>query len=128
MHQRHAEANAALRKATNGYHQVLQVAAEPVQFAHVKDATLLSSVKAAENSAAREFKDWCFAERKSQAAKLKARIQEFEIHFQTAGGGRGDRPGIPLQRDCACLLQRTELMGLGPLRIASIGTREWVIL
>jgi hypothetical protein len=47
-------------------------------------ATLLSSVKAAENSAAREFKDWCFAERKSQAAKLKARIQAFEVHFQTA--------------------------------------------
>jgi TnpA family transposase len=47
-------------------------------------ATLLSSVKAAENSAAREFKDWCFAERKSQAAKLKARVQAFEVHFQTA--------------------------------------------
>ena len=47
-------------------------------------ATLLSSVKAAENAAAREFKDWCDAERKSQAAKLKARIQAFEVHFQTA--------------------------------------------
>jgi TnpA family transposase len=47
-------------------------------------ATLLSSVKTAENSAAREFKDWCFAERKSQAAKLKARIQAFEVHFKTA--------------------------------------------
>src|SRR3546814_4901792 len=47
-------------------------------------ATLLSSVKAAENTAAREHKDWCFAERKSQAAKLKARIAAFEAHFKTA--------------------------------------------
>ena len=47
-------------------------------------ATLLSSVKAAENAATREFKDWCYAERKSQATKLKARIQAFEIHFQSA--------------------------------------------
>jgi TnpA family transposase len=46
-------------------------------------ATLLSSVKAAENAATREFKDWCFAERKSQAAKLKTQIQAFEAHFQT---------------------------------------------
>lgn len=47
-------------------------------------ATLLSSVKAAENTAAREHKDWCYAERKSQAAKLKARIAAFEAHFKTA--------------------------------------------
>lgn len=47
-------------------------------------ATLLSSVKAAENAATREFKDWCYAERKSQATKLKARIQAFEVHFQSA--------------------------------------------
>jgi hypothetical protein len=47
-------------------------------------ATLLSAVKAAENAATREFKDWCYAERKSQATKLKARIQAFEIHFQSA--------------------------------------------
>lgn len=38
-------------------------------------ATLLSSVKAAENAATREFRDWCYAERKSQATKLKTRIQ-----------------------------------------------------
>src|SRR3546814_8788496 len=44
-------------------------------------ATLLSSVKAAENTAAREHKDWCYAERKSQAAKLKARIAAFEAHL-----------------------------------------------
>ncbi len=47
-------------------------------------ATLLSSVKAAENTAAREHKDWCYAERKSQAAKLTARIAAFETHFETA--------------------------------------------
>ena len=47
-------------------------------------ATLLSSVKAAENTAAREHKDWCYAERKSQAAKLKARIEAFEAHLETA--------------------------------------------
>ena len=47
-------------------------------------ATLLSSVKAAENTATREHKDWCYAERKSQAAKLKARIAAFEAHFETA--------------------------------------------
>jgi hypothetical protein len=38
-------------------------------------ATLLSSVKAAENAATREFSDSCYAERKSQATKLKTRIQ-----------------------------------------------------
>ena len=47
-------------------------------------ATLLSSVKVAENTAAREHKDWCYAERKSQAAKLKARIAAFEAHFKMA--------------------------------------------
>jgi hypothetical protein len=47
-------------------------------------STLLSSVQAAENTAAREHKDWCYAERKSQAVKLKARIAAFEAHFATA--------------------------------------------
>ena len=47
-------------------------------------ATLLSSVKAAENAATREFKDWCYAERKSQTTTLKTRIQAFEVHFQSA--------------------------------------------
>lgn len=47
-------------------------------------ATLLSSVKATETAATREFKDWCYVERKSQAAKLRAQIQAFEDHFQSA--------------------------------------------
>ena len=47
-------------------------------------ATLLSSVKATESAATREFKDWCYVERKSQAAKLRARIQAFEDHFRSA--------------------------------------------
>lgn len=49
-------------------------------------ATLLNSVKAAQNIASREHKDWCYAERKSQAAKLQARIEAFEAHFKAAMG------------------------------------------
>jgi len=33
------ETNTALRKATNGRHQMLQITAEPVQFPHVEDIT-----------------------------------------------------------------------------------------
>lgn len=47
-------------------------------------ATLLSSVKATESAATREFKDWCYVERKSQAAKLRAQIQAFQDHFKSA--------------------------------------------
>ncbi len=47
-------------------------------------ATLLNSVKATEAAATREFKDWCYVERKSQAAKLRAQITAFEDHFQSA--------------------------------------------
>lgn len=47
-------------------------------------ATLLNSVKATEAAASREFKDWCYVERKSQAAKLRAQITAFEDHFQSA--------------------------------------------
>lgn len=49
-------------------------------------ATLLTSVKAAENTASREHKEWCYAERKSQASKLQARIEAFEAHFKSAMG------------------------------------------
>ncbi|KZL18395.1 hypothetical protein PsAD2_02619 [Pseudovibrio axinellae] len=47
-------------------------------------ATLLSSVKTTETAATREFKDWCYVERKSQAAKLRAQIQAFQDHFKSA--------------------------------------------
>lgn len=47
-------------------------------------ATLLNTVKAAENAATREFKEWSFQERKSQVSNLKARIQAFEVHYQSA--------------------------------------------
>ena len=76
-----------LRRRQTSDRQMHLIAFVAYQYYNLQDnlvATLLNSVKAAENSAAREFKDWCFAERKSQAAKLKARIQAFEIHFQTA--------------------------------------------
>ena len=76
-----------VRRRKTSDRQMHLIAFVAYQYYNLQDnlvATLLSSVKAAENSAAREFKDWCFAERKSQAAKLKARIQAFEVHFQTA--------------------------------------------
>jgi TnpA family transposase len=76
-----------VRRRKTSDRQMHLIAFIAYQYYNLQDnlvATLLSSVKAAENSAAREFKDWCFAERKSQAAKLKARIQAFEVHFQTA--------------------------------------------
>ena len=73
------------RKAADRYLHLIAFVAH--QYYTLQDnliATLLSSVKAAENTAAREHKDWCYAERKSQAAKLKARIEAFEVHFKTA--------------------------------------------
>jgi len=76
-----------LRRRQTSDRQMHLIAFVAYQYYNLQDnlvATLLNSVKAAENSAAREFKDWCFAERKSQAAKLKVQIQAFEIHFQTA--------------------------------------------
>jgi TnpA family transposase/signal recognition particle subunit SEC65 len=76
-----------LRRRKTADRQMHLIAFVVYQYYNLQDnlvATLLNAVKAAENSATREFKDWCFAERKSQAAKLQARIQAFEAHFQTA--------------------------------------------
>lgn len=47
-------------------------------------ATLLNSVKATETAVTRDFKDWCYSERKSHAAKLRSQIEAFEDHFQSA--------------------------------------------
>jgi len=76
-----------LRRRKTSDRQLHLISFVAYQYYNLQDnlvATLLNSVKAAENSAAREFKDWCFAERKSQAARLRTRIQAFEAHFQTA--------------------------------------------
>jgi TnpA family transposase len=73
------------RKAADRYLHLIAFVA--FQFYTLQDnlvATLLTSVKAAQNTASREHKDWCYSERKSQAAKLQARIEAFESHFQGA--------------------------------------------
>lgn len=49
-------------------------------------ATILNSVRGVEAAVTREHKEWCYSERKSQAAKLKAQIEDFEDHFRTAMG------------------------------------------
>ena len=75
------------RKDTDRYLHLIAFVA--YQFYTLQDnlvATLLNSVKAAENTASREHKDWCYAERKSLASKLQARIEAFEDHFKTAMG------------------------------------------
>lgn len=73
------------RKAADHYLHLIAFIAH--QYFVLQDnlvATLLSSVKATESAATREYKDWCYVERKSQAAKLRAQIRAFEDHFQSA--------------------------------------------